>query len=245
MYYRIESTPPHLRPGTILSPAHRARADSRMVFISTKKNGKPHTSICTQHLHWTMQYALTKCSYLEGAAEMVVAFTPRPTRRLGRRRTLVHGVQPARGRTHATGGRPVPRLAHGARLPDQTPASPCPPRPRPRPPPARHPRAIPCHTIVPSLHMSRVAGACRRFGTQARGDGSRTTLPATLHSRVRPPCPHPPAHSFCLPASVPLAPSFAPVFSTQTTSHHMLASPHRSSTCAGNLLDLPAQWPIC
>ena len=42
-----------------------------------------------------------------------------------------------------------------------------------------------------------------------------------------------------------LAPSFAPVFSTQTTSHHMLASPHRSSTCAGNLLDLPAQWPIC
>ena len=36
----------------------------------------------------------------------------------------------------------------------------------PRPPPARHPRAIPCHTIVPSLHMSRdgVAGACRRFG---------------------------------------------------------------------------------
>ena len=34
-------------------------------------------------------------------------------------------------------------------------------------------------------------------------------------------------------------PFFRTGFSTQTTSHHM-ASPHRSSTCAGNLLDLPA-----
>ena len=165
----------------------------------------------------------------------------------------MHGVT---GRTHATGGRPVPRLAHGARLPDQTPASPCPPRPRPRPPPARHPRAVPCHTIVPSLHMSRdgVAGACRRFGRldtyrvvgiAAAADCHPGVLGSLVgcktRKQVRPPSPHRPTHTLFLSFGISsTCPFFRTGFSTQTASHHMLASPHRSSTCAGNLLDLPA-----
>ena len=165
-----------------------------------------------------------------------------------------------RGSDHGGQGPRIERpLAHGARLPDQTPASPCPPRPRPRPPPARHPRAVPCHTIVPSLHVSRdgVAGACRRFGRldtyrvvgiAAIADCHQGVLDSLVgckvsqtRKQVRPPSPHRPnthtlfvsRHQFHLPL---LSHRF---LDSDHLIHHM-ASPHRSSTCAGNLLDLPA-----
>ena len=89
---------------------------------------------------------------------MVVAFYP-PADAPPWQKTDACAVQPARGRTHATGGRPVPRLAHGARLPDQTPASPCPPRPRPRAP-ARHARTLRSGTGVATELCSACALLC-------------------------------------------------------------------------------------
>ena len=64
-------------------------------------------------------------------------------------------------------------------------------------------------------------------------------------SRCVPPAPTPLTRTLLSLGISSTCPFFRTGFSTQTASHHMLASPHRSSTCAGNLLDLPAQWPIC
>jgi len=106
--------------------------------------------------------------------------------------------------------------------------------------------------------MSRdgVAGACRRFGRldtyrvvgiAAIADCHQGVLDSLVgckvsqtRKQVRPPSPHALTRTLFLSFGISsTCPFFRTGFSTQTTSHHM-ASPHRSSTCAGNLLDLPA-----